>query len=82
MNALSELANRLASMVIGMALALVAFIFIVLGITFLPVIGLLMAIPVMWMSFCFLNPKLRVETVAEESYEESFCYCTWPPVSI
>jgi hypothetical protein len=82
MNALTGLANRLASMVIGTALAMVGLIFIALGITFLPVIGLLIAIPVMALSFNFLNPKLSVETVAEKSYEESVCYCTWPPVSI
>jgi hypothetical protein len=46
MNALTGMANRLASMVIGIALALVGLIFIALGITFLPVIGLLIAIPV------------------------------------
>jgi hypothetical protein len=74
MNALRELANRLASMVIGTALALVGLIFIALGITFLPVIGLLIAIPVMWMSFNFLNPKLGVDTVTEgvkEAHEEN-----------
>jgi hypothetical protein len=85
MNALTGLANRLASMVIGTALALVGLIFIALGITFLPVIGILIAIPVMGMSFHFLNPKLSVQTLAEEAKvarEESAPYCTWPAVSV
>jgi hypothetical protein len=82
MNALTGLANRLASMVIGTALALVGLIFVALGITFLPVIGILIAIPVMMLSFNFLNPKLSVDTVAEKAYEASACHCTWPPVSI
>lgn len=82
MNALKGLVNRLASMVIGTALALVGLIFIALGITFLPVIGILIAIPVLMLSFNFLNPKLGVDTVAEEAYEASAGYCTWPPLSI
>ena len=85
MNALTGLANRLASMVIGMALAIVGLIFIALGITFLPVIGILIAIPVIWLSFHFLNPKFSVSTLPEEAtdtYEVRFRYCTWPPVSI
>jgi hypothetical protein len=81
MNALTGLANRLASMVIGTSLALVGLIFIALGITFLPVIGILIAIPVMGLSFHFLNPKLSVDTLVEEvkeADEEEVHYCTWP----
>ena len=85
MNALTGLANRLASMVIGMALAVVGLIFIALGITFLPVVGILIAIPVIGLSFHFLNPKLSVDTLTEESQEareEIARYCSWPAVSI
>ncbi len=81
MNALTGLANRLASMVIGTALALVGLIFIALGITFLPVIGILIAIPVMGLSFHFLNPKLSVDTAVEEAKEareENALSCSWP----
>jgi hypothetical protein len=81
MNALTGLANRLASMVIGTALGLVGLIFIALGITFLPVIGILIAIPVMGLSFHFLNPKLSVDTLVDEvkeAREENVHYCTWP----
>jgi hypothetical protein len=60
----------------GMALALVGSIFIALGITFLSVIGILIAIPVMMTSYNFLNPKLSADTVAEEAYAASSCYCT------
>ena len=74
MNALTGLANRLASMVIGVALAMVGLIFIALGITFLPVIGILIAIPLMTLSFNFLNPKFEVK----EAREESSLACTWP----
>jgi hypothetical protein len=74
MNAQTRLANRLASMVIGVGLAMVGLVFVALGITFLPVIGILIAIPVMTLSFNFLNPKLDVKEVCEES---SFI-CTWP----
>ncbi len=81
MNALTGLANRLASMVIGTSLAMVGLIFIALGITFLPVIGILIAIPVLGLSFHFLNPKLSVDTVVEEvreAHEENAHYCSWP----
>jgi len=74
MNALTRLANRLASMVIGVGLAMVGLVFTTLGITFLPVIGILIAIPVMTLSFHFINPKLEVE----EAREESTLLCTWP----
>ena len=81
MNALTGLANRLASMVIGVSLAMVGLVFIALGITFLPVIGILIAIPVMALSFRFLNPKLSVDTMGEaleDACEESAPICTWP----
>ncbi len=84
MNGLTGWANRLASMVIGISLGLVGLVFIALGITFLPVIGILVAIPVMMLSFKFLNPKLTVETEAERvtGYELCPSYCTWPPKSL
>ena len=81
MNILTGLANRLASMVIGVALAMVGMLFIALGITFLPVIGILMAIPVMAISFYFLNPKFSVDTLgaeAEAVCEEGAPACMWP----
>ncbi len=74
MNAQTRLANRLASMVIGVGLAMVGLVFTILGITFLPVIGVLIAIPVMALSFNFLNPRLEVE----DTCEESDVVCTWP----
>jgi hypothetical protein len=67
MNGITGIANRLASMIVGVALALVGLIFIALGMTFLPLIGILLAIPVMGLSLYFLNPKIQVETVAEEA---------------
>ncbi len=81
MNGLTGIANRLASMIIGTALAVIGLIFIALGMTFLPVIGILFAIPVMGLSLYFLNPKVRVETVVEEAkavYEGDVCWCAGP----
>ena len=74
MNALTRLGNRLASMVIGVELAMVGLVFTALGITFLPVIGVLIAIPVMALSFHFINPKHEVEGAREEST----LFCVWP----
>lgn len=81
MNNLTVLANRLASMIIGVALAMIGMLFIVLGITFLPVIGILMAIPVMAISFYFLNPKFSADTLGGEMEvvcEEGAPVCMWP----
>ncbi len=78
MNGLTGIANRLASMVIGVALAVIGLVFIALGMTFLPVIGILLAIPVMGLSLYFLNPKVQVETAAEEAKEVEPALCAWP----
>ncbi len=43
----------MASMIIGAALAVIGLIFIALGMTFLPVIGILFAIPVMACPYTF-----------------------------
>ena len=81
MNGITGIANRVASMVIGAALALTALVLVALGMTFLPVIGMLLAIPVMAMSLYFLNPKVSVETMAEAeevACEGDVCWCTIP----
>jgi hypothetical protein len=73
MNGITGIANRLASMIVGVALAVVGLIFITLGMTFLPVIGILFAIPVMGLSLYFLNPKVEIETAVEEA--KAACEC-------
>ncbi len=52
--------DRLAGMVIGVALLVVGLGFIVLGVTFLPVIGILVAIPVMGLAWRFMTPMAIV----------------------
>ncbi len=74
MNAQTRLTNRLASLVVGVGLAMVGLVFVALGITFLPVIGILIAAPVMGLSFHFINPKIEVE----EAREENALCCAWP----
>lgn len=49
-----KIAERFASMIIGTALAVTGSIFIVLGLTIFPVIGVLIGVPVMGLAFgCF-----------------------------
>jgi hypothetical protein len=81
MNGITGIANRVASMIIGAALAVTALVLIALGMTFLPVIGILLAVPVMGMSLYFLNPKVSVELVAEAAQvvcEGDVCWCALP----
>ncbi|MGA2228172.1 MAG: hypothetical protein ABSH41_27375 [Syntrophobacteraceae bacterium] len=50
------IADRLACMIIGTALSIIGLIFTALGLTFLPVIGILIALPVMRLAFNFFRP--------------------------
>ncbi len=52
--------ERLAGMVIAVALLVVGAGFMVLGITFLPVIGILVGIPVLGLAWHFMTPKAIV----------------------
>ena len=49
--------NRLAGMIVALALLVVGAGFMVLGVSFLPVIGLLVGVPIMWLGWRFLSPK-------------------------
>ncbi len=69
MNSFTKFANNLARITIGIALCIVALLFVSLGITFLPIIGLLVAIPVIGLSFIFLS--LQNGVVGEKSTEAS-----------
>ncbi len=79
----TRLANRLASMVIGVALSIIAVIFIALGLTFLPVIGILLAFPVMGLASFFLNSKMEVlemKHTKEVVDREPEHWCPWPRI--
>ncbi len=80
MNRMTSLANTLASFVVGGALVVVALLFIVLGMTVLPVIGILLAVPVLRLSIYFLNPKTHLDDVeyAEGAVYEGAPFCLWP----
>ena len=55
-----SLPDRLAGMVIAVALLMVGVGFMVLGVTFLPVIGILVGIPVLMLAWRFMTPKAIV----------------------
>ena len=59
--------EKLAGMVIGFALMTVGFIFLVLGVTFLPLVGIVIALPVMFLSMHFLSPRMAMAPASEES---------------
>ncbi len=83
MNWMISMANSLASIVVSAALIAVAFLFIVLGMTFLPVIGILMAIPILRLSIYFLNLKPHRDDVecTEGAIYKGGPFCLWPQSS-
>jgi|GEM_PF-836467 len=61
-----SLTERLAGMVVSAALMTVGLIFMVLGVTFLPIVGILIAVPVMFLSLHFLTPRVEIAPAIEE----------------
>jgi glycine cleavage system H protein len=53
----SGIQDRMAGIIIAVALFVVGAGFMVLGVTFLPVIGILVGIPVLWLAWRFAAPK-------------------------
>jgi len=66
-----RIAERLASMVIGTALTVVGLILIVLGITVFPIIGILMAFPVLGLAFGCFRPSSWAIAAERETETES-----------
>jgi hypothetical protein len=59
------IAERVACMIIGTALSIVGLILIALGLTFLPIIGIFVAFPVLALAFYFFKPGKWV--IADET---------------
>jgi hypothetical protein len=59
MNTKSSAGEKLSSFVVGLAILLPGLFFMVLGVTFLPVIGLIMGLPIMALSVRFMMVSLR-----------------------
>ncbi len=57
-----SVSDRIAGIIIAVALTVVGVGFMVLGVSFLPVIGILMGIPVLGLAWRFLTPKAIVDT--------------------
>jgi hypothetical protein len=55
MNALSCFGEKISAFIIGMVLLGLGIVFIIIGLTVLPVIGLLVAIPLVFASVPFLK---------------------------
>ena len=65
-----KIAERFASMIIGTALTVMGLIFIALGLTIFPVIGILIAIPVMGLAFgCFRSDAWTLAVESETDIE-------------
>jgi hypothetical protein len=78
--------DKAAGVVVAAGFMTVASMFVVIGCTFLPVIGILAALPVMGISLHFLKLRPDVgEAVVDERtvtvfLEYEHC-CPWPPVA-
>ncbi len=64
-------AQRVAGMIIGTALTIVGLILIALGLTFLPIIGIFVAFPVLALAFYFFRPGKWVITAETEAAQET-----------
>ncbi len=80
--------ERAASMILAVAFSIIGFLMMLLGVTFLPIIGILAALPVMGLALYFLNPELGVIEETKEAHEwpdavvhvqHADC-CPWPPI--
>lgn len=58
--------DRVGGLVVGSAFVIMGLLLMVLGVTFLPVIGVIIAIPVMGMSLYFYRPQVQVMTTGEK----------------
>ncbi|MFP3869595.1 MAG: hypothetical protein ACLFVT_01775 [Syntrophobacteria bacterium] len=57
--------DRLGGLVLGTAFVTVGALFMALGVTFLPVIGVVIAIPLIGISVYFFRPQVQVMTAGE-----------------
>ena len=81
--------DRIACKVVAMAFIIIGLCTMVLGVTFLPGIGLVIALPIMWLSLGFLYPEVEITEASEEAEEtpaaavqiELELCCPWPPNS-
>jgi hypothetical protein len=69
MNTKSSASEKLSGFVVGLAILLPGLFFMVLGVTFLPVIGLIVGLPIMALSVRFMMVSLR-EDVESLNVEE------------
>jgi hypothetical protein len=78
-----HLIERLSGLVVGAAFIMVGIFMVVLGLTWLPVIGILFAIPIMSLSLRFLFPIVEVHTAKDDGLHADFGkqanWCPWPP---
>jgi len=81
-----DIIGKAAAVVVAAGLMTVASALVVLGCTFLPLIGILAALPVMFLSLHFLtlNPKVYAtahgQSPSANAYLELESFCPWPPV--
>lgn len=60
--------DRVAGLLVGFAFIIIGMLLLVLGLTFLPVLGIIMALPVMRMSVSFLIPAVSSDAAEERVY--------------
>jgi hypothetical protein len=63
-----RLVDRVASLMVGFAFLVIALLLLLLGLTFLPVIGVTLAIPILRLSLTFLWPEEPLSKADEQVY--------------
>jgi hypothetical protein len=81
-----DIIGKAAAVVVAAGFMTIASALIVLGCTFLPLIGILAALPLMFLSLHILtlNPQVyataREQTTSANAYLELESFCPWPPL--
>jgi len=60
--------NRVAGLLVGFAFIIIGMLLLLLGLTFLPVLGIIMALPMMRVSVTFLIPEESSDAADECIY--------------
>jgi hypothetical protein len=63
--------NRLAGLLVGFAFIFIGMLLLLLGLTFLPVIGVIIGLPVIRMACFFLCPEVPLNTAEQPAH-------SWP----
>ncbi len=79
MNRMTSSDNNLGNILVSAVLAVFSLFFLVLGMSYLPVLGILIAIPFMRLFICFSKPRPHPDDMEfAEGAVDKGSFCLWP----